>query len=271
MDLNELSAKKVEIFLVFMVGMLQVMQGAWSLYLNGQTAERIEEAKRVQDISDKILEAEPIIAGDNPSRAKVALGALYVRAVTDADKEDIVRIAVLSDKKDLRDAVSYIIRNDNQATESLLKSLDGLLKPIAIQQVDSGMAQVQTPQSNTKVMLDQSKQDAPIEPTPEVKASATLSDKLHGKANPLTGWIYLGTTKSGKTSFNNPTTSSMELPSNGSKVTTITFVALREKGTTLEGTVQAILPPNKEVTVLGISPRKLSNGDSAIWARISAK
>lgn len=271
MDSNEYSTRKLEIFLVFMVGILQVMQAAWSLYLNGQTAKRIEEVKRVQDMSDKILEAEPIIAGDNPSRAKVVLGALYVRAVTDEDKEDLVRVAVLSDKQELRDAVLHIIRNDNQATTSLLKSLDGLLKPIAVQQVDSGTAHVQMSEANATSIQDQSKQDAPIKPTPEIKASATLSDRLHGSSNPLTGWIYLGTSREGKAAIDNPTTSSLQVPSNGSKSTTITFVALREKGTTLDGKVQAILPPSKEVTVRGTSLRKLSNGDNAIWARVDVK
>ena len=135
MDSNEFSAKRLEIILVFVVGILQLSQAGWSLYLNRQTADKIDDVKRSQDISDKILQSEPIIAGGDPARAKVVLGALYVRAFSDDDKEDLARIAVLSDKIELRKAISYIISTDSQSTPALARRLNKVFSSIAAQQV----------------------------------------------------------------------------------------------------------------------------------------
>lgn len=269
MDSNEASARRLEIVLVFIVGFLQVLQAGWSFFLNAQTASKIEDVKRSQDISDKILQAEPIIAGGNPARAKVVLGALYVRAVSDSDKEDLARIAVLSDKKELRDAISYIIQSDSQATPTLASRLDALFKPIAVQQVKAASAQangLNTGATSSQSPADLAKRDTPIQPTPEIKASAALSDKL---SEQIDGWIYLGSvTRAGKV-IADPTTNITAAPANNTLVTTTTFVALREQGTTLQGDIKTILPPGKQVRVRGISMRRLTNGGSAIWASVS--
>ena len=74
MDSNEFRTRRLEVILVFVVGILQVLQAGWSLYLNRQTSDKIDEVKKSQDISDKILQSEPILAGGDPARAKVVLG-----------------------------------------------------------------------------------------------------------------------------------------------------------------------------------------------------
>lgn len=147
MNSNDSLTKRLEIILVFVVGLLQIFQAGWSFYLNQQTASKIDEVKRSQDISDKILQSEPVIAGGNPARAKVVLGALYVRAFSDDDKEDLARIAVLSEKRELRDAISYIVRTDSQSTPALAQRLNNVFSSIAAQQVNAVTAEANAARS----------------------------------------------------------------------------------------------------------------------------
>jgi hypothetical protein len=270
MDSNEFAAKRLEIVLVSLVGILQVFQDGWSFYLNRQTAEKIDEVKRVQDISDKILESEPVIAGGNPARAKVVLGALYVRAFSDDDKEDLARIAVLSDKTELRNAISYIIRTDSQSTPALAQRLNKVFSPIAAQQVDEATAEANAAESGVEMNKSSSelaKKDSPIKPTPEIKAAAALAAKTGQSTE---GWIYLGTADTTKpgTRINERTTTTMIVPVGDVDTTLNTFVALREKGTTLQGNVKTVLPPGNQLRVRGVSPRRLASGGYAIWASV---
>ena len=273
MNSNDFTTKRLEIVLVFVVGLLQVLQAGWSFYLNRQTADKIDEVKRSQDISDKILESEPIIAGGDPARAKVVLGALYVRAFSDDDKEDLARIAVLSDKRELRDAISYIIRTDSQSTPALAQRLSKVFSSIAAQQVDAATAQANAIVSGVvpnKTYSELAKKDFPVQPTPEIKAAAVLSSKT---GQPTDGWIYLGTTDTTKAGapINERTTTTVTVPLGDINTTLTTFVALREQGTTLQGNVRTVLPPGRELRVRGISPRRLAGGGYAIWASVISK
>jgi hypothetical protein len=196
-----------------------------------------------------------------------------VRAFSDDDKEDLARIAVLSDKSELRDAISYIIRTDSQSSPELAQKLNKVFSSIAAQQVDAATAQANAIGSGlvTKnTYFELAKKDSPVRPTPEIKAAAVLSSKT---GQPTYGWIYLGTadmTKAG-TPINERTTTTSTVPSPDIITTLTTFVALREQGTTLQGNVKTVLPPGRELTVRGISPRRLAGGGYAIWASVISK
>jgi hypothetical protein len=273
MDSNDFLTKRLEIILVFVVGLLQIFQAGWSFYLNQQTASKIDEVKRSQDISDKILQSEPVIAGGNPARAKVVLGALYVRAFSDDDKEDLARIAVLSEKRELRDAISYIVRTDSQSTPALAQRLNNVFSSIAAQQVNAATAEANAARSGieaNKSYSELAKRDSPVKPTPEIRAAAVLSVKT---GQPTEGWIYLGTADRNKLGarISEATTTTMTVPEGAFITTPTTFVALREQGTTLQGNVKTVLPPGKELRALGISPRPLASGGYAIWASVISK
>ena len=273
MDSNEFSAKRLEIILVFVVGILQISQAGWSLYLNRQTADKIDDVKRSQDISDKILQSEPIIAGGDPARAKVVLGALYVRAFSDDDKEDLARIAVLSDKIELRKAISYIISTDSQSTPALARRLNKVFSSIAAQQVNAATNEANAAKAGVemnKSLPELAKRDSPVKPTPEIRAAAALSDKT---GQPTEGWIYLGIADHNEPGarINERTTSTTTIPKGAFSTTLTTFVALREQGTTLQGNVITVLPLGRELRALGISPRPLASGGYAIWASVLSK
>lgn len=273
MDSREFTTKRLEIVLIFVVGLLQALQAGWSFYLNQQTAGKLEEVKRSQDISDKILQSEPVIAGGDPARAKVVLGALYVRAISDDDKEDLARIAVLSDKRELRDAISYIIRSDSQSSPVLARRLYKVFNSIGAQQVDAATIEANATGSGSEANQSDSDltlKDSPVRPTPEIKAAAVLSTKTGQSTE---GWIYLGTTDTTNpgAQIKERTTTAMSVPAVGITTTLITYVALREQGTTLQGNVKTVLPPGRELRIRGISHRGLASGGYAIWASVTSK
>ena len=133
-DSNKFRITRLEVILVFVAGLLQVLQAGWSLYLNRQTSDKIDEVKSSQDISDKILQSKPIMSGGDPAMTKVVLDALYVRAFSDDDKDDLARIAMLGDKRGLRDAIPYTIRTDSQSSPALAQKLNKLFSFIAVEQ-----------------------------------------------------------------------------------------------------------------------------------------
>ena len=201
------------------------------------------------------------------------LGALYVRAFSDDDKEDLARIAVLSDKRELRDAISYIIRTDSQSTPILARRLNKVFSAIAAQQVDAATAEANATGSGggaNKSYSELAKKDSPVSPTPEIKAAAVLSTKT---GQPIDGWIYLGTAAATNpgAQIKERTTTAMTVPAGVATATLTMFLALREQGTTLQGNVKTVLSPGRELRVLGISPRSLASGGYAIWASVIGK
>ncbi|MBE9171790.1 hypothetical protein IQ216_01430 [Cyanobium sp. LEGE 06143] len=265
--------KRLEVLLVFVVAISQVLQAGWSLFLSERTKKEIQETNRVHMISQKMLESIPRITGSKPSEAKVTLAALYVMAKKDSDKKNLVRIAILSGKKELRDASFFIIDSDDSISNELNGSLLALMNKKVVEQIDNRNKEVQREQQNTggetmQENTDTAIMDVPITVTPEVKASASLTAK-GASAGDVSGWIYLGKKDSKEQLLEDKTVVLEKVPAENDEITTSTFVTLRDAGTSKGSKVLGVLPKGQKVKVLQVPDgTKLQSGAKAVWARV---
>lgn len=268
------SPKKLGLVLTFVISITQVLQGAWSAYLNENTNAKIEETKRVHELSQRILESIPSITGEKHTvaKSKVTLGALYVMAQDNKDREDIIRIALLSDEEELRKAVLFIIENDTKATDEIKKLAQRVMTLKARKQIDNKndeQVQKQLQEERKKnIVLDETDTDAantdiPFDkPSPEIKASATLTTKINKK-----GWIYIGKKDKDNNLLEDKTVNVRRVPQIDQKITTTTFVAMRNNSTSINSKVIGVIPKKEEIKILKIYDRtKLRDPLKDVWA-----
>ena len=261
------SPKKIGIILTFFISITQILQGIWSAHLNENTNAKIEETKRIQEFSDRIIKSIPVITGEEIIKSKVALVALYVMAQENTDKKSIIDIALLSEKEELRQAMIFIIKSDPEIDKELEQYTLDVINLQASEQIKK--EQEKTDLTMVDDDNDAAKTDVPLENiTLEIRTSADLTTRISGKQ----GWIYIGKVEKEDESeklLKDKTISVKKIPKQNDKIITSTFVTLRNKGTSINSKVIGVLPKNQTVEVLKVTDGvELKSGAKAFWAKV---
>ena len=268
------SSKKIGIILTFFISITQILQGIWSAHLSENTNAKIEENKRIHEFSERIIKSIPVITGEEIIKSKVALVALYVMAQDNNDKKNIIHIALMSEKKELQEAIRFIMKNDPDTGKELQQYTLDIMNSQASEQIeDINNKKLQNEQKNTGLTTlednDTAKTDVPLEDiTLQIKTSADLTTRISGKE----GWIYIGKIEKEDESekiLKGKTISVERIPKQNDKIITSTFVTLRNKGTSINSKVIGILPKNQTVEVLKVTDGvELRSGAKAFWAKV---
>ena len=207
--------------------------------------QRELETKRVQEFTKRIQEQLPNLAGDSPTKAKIALASLYSLAANEADKSILFTIAIVSENEAMKSTIKDLILEDSSATNEFKEQIRiKLSKRLTAISNDS-----KTTERNPKFS-----QQASVE--------KKLLQQLTQQQPKIIGWIYLGKVKSDSLLLeSDKTIKSNQVPADNVLIETLISVNLRENAPSGRGlgAIRGILPENSKLKVQSIKKTQINS------------
>ena len=85
--------------------------------------QRELETQRVQEFTKRIQDQLPNLAGDSPTKAKIALASLYSLTANEADKSILFTIAIVSESEAMKSTIKDLILEDPSATNEFKEQI----------------------------------------------------------------------------------------------------------------------------------------------------
>lgn len=217
--------------------------------------QREQETKRVQEFTKRIQDQLTNLAGENPTKAKIALASLYSLAEKESDKSILFTIAIVSENEAMKNTIKDLILEDPSATGQFKDQI----------RVKLGK---RLTASSTATKTSESASQAITKTSVEKK----LLQQLTQEQAKISGWIYLGKTKAGNEILeNDKTIKSNQIPSKNTTIETATSVNLRDRAPSGRGlgAIKGILAENSKLKVEDIKKVGINTNYDAIWAQVS--
>jgi hypothetical protein len=216
------------------------------------------ETKRVQEFSKRIQEQLPNLAGDSPTKAKIALASLYSLTASEADKSILFTIAIVSENEAMKGTIKDLILEDPSATNEFKD------------QIRTKLSKRLTAISNDSKATESNSQSAK-----QTTIEKKLLQELTQQQPTIIGWIYIGKVKSDSLTLeeSDKTIKSDKIPSADVLFETVTSVNLRENAPTGRGlgVIKGILPENSKLKVKSIKKTQINPDYDAVWVQVSDK
>jgi hypothetical protein len=216
------------------------------------------ETKRVQEFAKRIQEQLPNLAGDSPTKAKIALASLYSLTASEADKSILFTIAIVSENEAMKGTIKDLILEDPSATNEFKD------------QIRTKLSKRLTAISNDSKATESNSQSAK-----QTTIEKKLLQELTQQQPTIIGWIYIGKVKSDSLTLeeSDKTIKSDKIPSADVLFETVTSVNLRENAPTGRGlgVIKGILPENSKLKVKSIKKTQINPDYDAVWVQVSDK
>lgn len=217
--------------------------------------QRKQETERVQEFTKRIQDQLTNLAGENPTKAKIALASLYSLAEKESDKSILFTIAIVSENEAMKNTIKDLILEDSSATGQFKDQI----------RVKLGK-RLTASSSATKTSESASNK------TTQTSVEKKLLQQLTQEQAKISGWIYLGKTKSGSEILeSDKTVKSNQIPSKNTMVETTTSVNLRDSAPSGRGlgVIKGILAGNSKLKVEDIKKVGINANYDAIWVQVS--
>ncbi|MDB9519003.1 hypothetical protein PN466_18825 [Roseofilum reptotaenium CS-1145] len=222
-----------------------------SAEIQTELKERAQENQRVQKFVELIQAQLENLAGEDNTKAKIALISLYNLAEDDDEKRILFTIPISSQNQALTQTISGLILDDDSVTDEF----KGYIR--------EKLSSVQTAQ-NPEIEFYST---AEIANRPDKE----LLQKLTEEQSNVEGWIYLGKIRSGSQTLEDDNTKTIKqntIPQAQTNMETITSINLRERGTRLAN-IKGIIPPNSRLKVEEVTTVMMDETHETVWAKIS--
>lgn len=217
--------------------------------------QRELETQRVQEFTKRIQEQVPNLAGDSPTKAKIALASLYSLTANEADKSILFTIAIVSESEAMKSTIKDLILEDPSATNEFKE------------QIRIKLSKRLTAISNDSKATESNSQSAK-----QVSVEKKLLQQLTQQQPKIIGWIYIGKVKSGSFILeSDKAIKSNQIPSTNAFFETVTSVNLRENAPTGRGlgVINGILPDNSKLKVQSIKKTQINSVYDAVWVQVT--
>lgn len=222
-----------------------------SAEIQTELKERAQENQRVQKFVELIQAQLENLAGEDNTKAKIALISLYNLAEDDDEKRILFTIPISSQNQALTQTISGLILDDDSVTDEF----KGYIR--------EKLSSVQTAQNPEMEFYS----TAEIANRPDKE----LLQKLTEEQLNVEGWIYLGKIRSGSQTLEDDNTKTIKqdkIPQMQTNIETITSINLRERGTSLAN-IKGIIPPNSRLKVEEVTTVTMDETHETVWAKIS--
>ncbi|MDJ0696691.1 hypothetical protein [Mastigocoleus sp. MO_188.B34] len=217
--------------------------------------ERELETKRIQEFSRRIQDQLPNLAGNSPTKAKIALASLYSLAASETDKSILFTIAIVSENEAMKSTIRDLILEDSSATNEFKEQIRTKLgKRLTAISSDS-----KTTESDSQIAK-------------QASVEKKLLQQLTQQRTKIVGWVYLGKVKSGSLTLeDDKTIKSNQVPSADAIVETSISVNLRKNAPTGRGlgVIEGILPEDSKLKIQSLKKIQINSTYDAVWAEIS--
>ena len=217
--------------------------------------ERELETKRIQEFSRRIQDQLPNLAGNSPTKAKIALASLYSLAASETDKSILFTIAIVSENEAMKSTIRDLILEDSSATNEFKEQIRTKLgKRLTAISSDS-----KTTESHSQIAK-------------QASVEKKLLQQLTQQRTKIVGWVYLGKVKSGSLTLeDDKTIKSNQVPSADAIVETSISVNLRKNAPTGRGlgVIEGILPEDSKLKIQSLKKIQINSTYDAVWAEIS--
>ncbi|MDJ0773225.1 MAG: hypothetical protein QNJ49_07310 [Mastigocoleus sp. MO_167.B18] len=217
--------------------------------------ERELETKRIQEFSRRIQDQLPNLAGNSPTKAKIALASLYSLAASETDKSILFTIAIVSENEAMKSTIRDLILEDSSATNEFKEQIRTKLgKRLTAISSDS-----KTTESDSQIAK-------------QASVEKKLLQQLTQQRTKIVGWVYLGKVKSGSLTLeDDKTIKSNQVPSANAIVETSISVNLRKNAPTGRGlgVIEGILPEDSKLKIQSLKKIQINSTYDAVWAEIS--
>ncbi len=217
--------------------------------------ERELETKRIQEFSRRIQDQLPNLAGNSPTKAKIALASLYSLAASETDKSILFTIAIVSENEAMKSTIRDLILEDSSATNEFKEQIRTKLgKRLTAISSDS-----KTTESDSQIAK-------------QASVEKKLLQQLTQQQTKIVGWVYLGKVKSGSLTLeDDKTIKSNQVPSANAIVETSISVNLRKNAPTGRGlgVIEGILPEDSKLKIQSLKKIRINSTYDAVWAEIS--
>lgn len=217
--------------------------------------QRELEIKRVQEFTKRIQEQLSNLAGDSPTKAKIALASLYSLAENEADKSILFTIAIVSENEAMKSTIKDLILEDLSATNEFKE------------QIRIKLSKRLTAISNDSKATENNSQLAK-----QASVEKKLLQQLTQQQPKIIGWIYLGKVKSDSLTLeSDKTIKSNQVPSVNALIETSISVNLREDAPSGRGlgVIKGILPENYKLKVQNIKKTQINSIYDAVWVQVT--
>ncbi len=217
--------------------------------------QRELETKRVQEFTKRIQEQLSNLAGDSPTKAKIALASLYSLADNEADKSILFTIAIVSENEAMKSTIKDLILEDPSATNGFKEQI-----------------RIKLSKRLTAISNDSKATESNSQLAKQASVEKNLLQQLTQQQPKIVGWIYLGKVKVGSLTLeSDKTIKSNQVPSVNALIETSISVNLREDAPSGRGlgVIKGILPETSKLKAQSIKKTQINSIYDAVWVQVT--